>query len=84
MTRTEIFQQIQDALVEQFEIDRGKITLEAHLIKDLGMDSLDAIQMAVHIQELTKQRVAEEQMRQLRTVQDVIEMIERLLASQAK
>ena len=80
MTRTEIFQQIQDALVEQFEIDRKKITPEAHLIKDLGMDSLDAIQMAVNIQELTKQRVAEDQMRQLRTVQDVIDMIERLLS----
>jgi acyl carrier protein len=80
MTRTEIFQQIQDALVQQFEIDRAKITPAAHLIQDLGMDSLDAIQMAVHIQELTKQRVAEDQMRQLRTVQDVVDMIERLLS----
>ena len=79
MTQTEIFQQIQDVLVQQFEIDRTKITPKAHLITDLGMDSLDAIQMAVHIQELTKQRITEDQMRQLRTVDDVTHMIHGLM-----
>jgi acyl carrier protein len=83
MTRTEIFEKIQNTLADEFEIDRSKITLESHLIKDLGMDSLDAIQMAVHIQELTKERVPEEDLRQLRTVKDTIDMIERLLAKSA-
>lgn len=83
MTQTEIYQRIQDTLVQKFQIDRKKITPEANLIKDLGMDSLDAIEMAVHIQELTNQRVAEDQLRQLVTVRDVIEMINRMTSAPA-
>jgi acyl carrier protein len=79
MTRAEIFEQVQDVLVRNFEIERSKITPAAHLIKDLGIDSLDAIQMAVHIQELTKQRVTEDKLRQLRSVDDVVDMIDGLL-----
>ena len=83
MTQTEIYQRIQDTLVQKFQIDRKRITPEANLIKDLGMDSLDAIEMAVHIQELTNQRVAEDQLRQLVTVRDVIEMINRMTSAPA-
>jgi acyl carrier protein len=83
MTQTEIYARIQDTLVEKFQIDPKKITPEANLMKDLGMDSLDAIEMAVHIQELTNQRVAEDQLRKLTTVRDVIDMITRMLSAPA-
>ena len=83
MTQTEIYERIQDTLVQKFQIERKKITPEANLMKDLGMDSLDAIEMAVHIQELTNQRVAEDQLRKLQTVRDVIDMISRMLSAPA-
>jgi acyl carrier protein len=80
MTRDEIFAQIRTTLVENFEIDANAIKPESKLIDDLGLDSIDAIDMAVRIQQMTKSRVEEDELRQLRTVDDTVNLVARLLA----
>jgi acyl carrier protein len=80
MTRDEIFAQIRETLVENFEIDPAAIKPESKLIDDLGLDSIDAIDMAVRIQQMTKSRVEEDELRKLRTVDDTVNLVARLLA----
>jgi acyl carrier protein len=80
MEKQEIFARIRDTLVSNFEIPEERIKPEARLMEDLELDSIDAIDMAVQIQEMTDVRVEEEELKKLRTVQDTVELVAALLA----
>lgn len=80
MSRDEIYQRIRSTLIESFEIPSERVTLSAQLMEDLELDSIDAIDMAVHIQEMTNVRVDEQELRKLRTVGDTVELVVALLA----
>ena len=80
MTRDEILTKVREILVKSFEIDPKAITPSALLFQDLGLDSIDAIDMVVTLQEWTGRRVPEEALRQVRTVDDVVSLVEGHLA----
>ena len=80
MTRDDIFAQIQAALVELFEVDEEAVTPEARLYQDLELDSIDAIDLVVHLQKLTGKKIKPEEFKSVRTVADVVDSVERLLA----
>jgi len=83
MTKDEIFASIRATLVTSFEVPEARITLEARLMEDLELDSIDAIDMAVQIQEMTDVRVEEVELRKLQTVGDTVELVASLLARKA-
>jgi acyl carrier protein len=80
MTRDEIYAQIRNALVTNFEIPEERVTIDARLMDDLELDSIDAIDMAVHIQAMTNVRLDEDALRNLRTVGDAVDLVASLLA----
>jgi acyl carrier protein len=80
VTREEIFGRVRDLLVSSFQIDAKVVTPEARLFEELGLDSIDAIDMVVHLQEWTGRRVAEEALRKVRTVDDIVGLVEAHLA----
>ncbi|HEX7342002.1 MAG TPA: acyl carrier protein [Rhodanobacteraceae bacterium] len=82
MTTQDIFQTLKDTLVEQFELDPAAITPEARLNEDLDLDSIDAVDMIIKVQELTGCKVSPEDFKQVRTVGDVQHVIEQLVAAQ--
>lgn len=82
MTREEIYAQIRATLLESFEIPEERATLEARLMDDLGLDSIDAIDMAVQLQKITNVRLEEDELRALRTVGDTVELVAQLVARQ--
>ena len=47
MTETEVITLANEALAEEFELDIEKMTPEARFKDDLGLDSLDAVDMVV-------------------------------------
>jgi acyl carrier protein len=83
VNRSEIFAEVQRRIAEMFEVDPAGIREESLLREDLDLDSIDAIDLAVKIQEITGKRVEESTLRSIRTVGDVVDVIERLLTSQA-
>ncbi|MFM4808044.1 acyl carrier protein [Aeromonas hydrophila] len=80
MTRDDIFAQIKAALVELFEVDEEAITPEARLYQDLELDSIDAIDLVVHLQKLTGKKIKPEEFKSVRSVNDVVDAVEHLLA----
>lgn len=72
MNKTEILAQLTEYLEESFEIHPSKVTLEAHLYTDLDLDSIDAVDLIVKLQELTKQKIAPADFKEVRTVGDVV------------
>jgi acyl carrier protein len=81
MTKDEIYGRIRSTLIENFEVPADRISLEAKLGDDLELDSIDAIDMAVQLQELTGARVDENELRKLRTVGDTVDLVARLVAT---
>lgn len=80
MTREEIFAQVRDLLAKSFEIDPAVIKPESLLFQELELDSIDAIDMVVQLQEWTGRYVPEESLRGIRTVEDVVSLVEAHLA----
>ncbi len=77
-SKDEIHTRLARALVELFEIDPAKITPEAHLYQDLGIDSIDAIDLVLKLKEMTGRKIQPESFRHVRTVSDVVEAIHAL------
>ena len=81
MDTQEILTQLRDILFDAFEIDPQKVQMQAHLFTDLDLDSIDAVDLAIKVQELTGKRIKPDEFKNVRTVQDVIEMIQQLQAA---
>lgn len=79
----QILQQLRTWMNELFEIEEEKIQLETHLYNDLDIDSIDAVDLIVKIRELTGQQIQAEDFKSVRTVADVIEVVEKLQQRQA-
>ena len=79
LNRDEIFIQIQTALVDLFELDAADIQLETQLYQELDLDSLDAVDLVVHLQKLTGKKIKPEEFKLVRTVNDVVDSVENIL-----
>ena len=75
----EIFQKLREVLADSFRLDPAKITLEAHLFNDLDLDSIDAVELAIQVKDLTGRRVKAEEFKHVRTVKDVVDAIHAIL-----
>ncbi len=74
----DLFEKVRDVLAEEFEIPRASIVREANLYQDLGIDSIDAIDLIVRLREITGKQVPPERFKAVRTVGDVIAVLETL------
>ena len=79
MTKEEIFETIAAYLEEYFEVPKSKITMEASLYEEMDLDSIDAVDLIVKLQELTKQKIAPDDFREVRTMGDVVEKVYALI-----
>lgn len=80
-SQEEIFQHLKNVLVELFEIEPEKITMEASLYKDLDIDSIDAIDLILKLKDYTGRKIQPEEFRNVRTVGDVVGAVHTLMAS---
>ena len=78
-SQEEIFEKLKTILVDDFEIAPEKLTLDANLFEDLELDSIDAVDLAVKLQEFTEKKISPENFKQIRTVNDIVLAIEELL-----
>lgn len=81
--RDDIFQDVIRELHALFDIEEQDITLESRLYEDLDLDSIDAVDLVVRLQEITKKRIQPDQFKSVRTVQDVVDAVEELVGSVA-
>jgi acyl carrier protein len=79
-TREQVFEHLRSVLVELFEIDADKITMEANLYQDLDIDSIDAVDLVLKLKEYTGQKIQPQQFKHVRTVGDVVDAVLEILA----
>ena len=78
-TKEEIFEQIQLAFVDLFEIEKGRVTLEARLNEDLEIDSIDAVDLLDRLRRRTGCKIAAEDFRTVRTVGDMVDAVHKIV-----
>ena len=80
MDDQEIYQILKNTLVEQFDLDSAQIMPQARLSEDLDLDSIDAVDLVLKLQEITGCKVSPDQFKEVRTVGDVQAVIEQMLS----
>lgn len=73
-----IFENVKEALAKQFELDPETITMDTHLIDDLGADSLDVVELIMSLEDVFGISISDEDAAQLYTVRRIVEYLERL------
>lgn len=76
---TDILERLREVLRDTFEIEPAQVTPSAHLFTDLGLDSIDAVDLAIQVQEMTGMRIKPEDFKNVRTVGDVVGTVRGLL-----
>lgn len=83
MSRDELYQQIKSYLIEIFEVPADKVTPDARLYEELDLDSIDAVDLIVKLQDLTNQKFKPEDFKSARTVADVVDRVDMMMRAQA-
>lgn len=77
MERKEIEEKVRELLIEEIEIDEEKIFPEARLKDDLGIDSLDFVDIVVLIDKVFGFKIKQEEMKGIVTFSDFCDYVER-------
>ena len=71
-----MFEEIKEVIVETLSCDESIVTLEASLTDDLGADSLDAVELGMAIEDAVGVAIADEDLPNIKTVQDLVDYVE--------
>ena len=75
-----ILDNLKKILEESFEISPERVVPEAKLFEELDLDSIDAVDLAIQVQQMTGKRIKPENFKTVRTVGDVINTVKQLMA----
>ena len=77
MTRAEIEDKVKDFLVDDLEIDEEKIFADARLKEDMGIDSLDFVDIVVIVDKYFGFKIKPDEMAEVNTFSQFVDYIER-------
>ena len=75
-TREEIYVWVRDILMREFQFHSDELLITAHLVDDLDLDSIDAIDLSVRLEEKTGLSFKEEELKAIQTIEDVVDFID--------
>ena len=70
-----VFEKVKEIIVNELRLDPDKVTMDADLEKDLGADSLDAVEVIMALEEEFDLQIPDSEAEKIATVGDVIEYI---------
>ncbi len=73
-----MFEEVAKILSEQLGIAVSKITMESDIVKDLGADSLDVVELLMTLEDNTGKTIPEDKVTDVKTVGDVVKLLESL------
>lgn len=79
MTNEEIESTVKRILAEDFELDVSGIKPESNLFTELDLDSIDAVDLVVRLQQELDKKVDPESFKKIRTFGDVVSAISGLV-----
>lgn len=71
------FEKVKNLLVENLGVAEEKVTLESEIIKDLGADSLDLVEMLLAMEENFGITISDDQTENIKTVKDIVDIVDK-------
>ncbi|MCI9407407.1 MAG: acyl carrier protein [Clostridia bacterium] len=71
-----MLEEVAKILSEQLNIPQEKITMESDIVKDLGADSLDVVELLMTLEDTTGKTIPEEKVTDVKTVGDVVNLLQ--------
>lgn len=75
MTKEELYSNVKNVLINDFDIEEEIITPEALINDDLDLDSIDAVEMIVKMKPFLNGSVQPDVFKTVKTVEDVVEVL---------
>ena len=82
MTHDQVYDKVTSMMAEMFDLDKAAIASESKL-EDLDLTSIDAIDLVVELQQLTGKKIGEEALKRVRTVGDIVTLVEEHIQAKA-
>jgi acyl carrier protein len=79
-SRDDIYDEIRRELMALFGLRPEQVKADARLREDLDLDSIDAVDLVIKLQEMTGKRIKPDEFRSVRTIGDIVVAVDRLLA----
>lgn len=79
MDKQTLISEINQVMIEGFELTEDQLKPEAKIVDDLELDSLDAIDMLVFLEEKINIKVDAETFRTVKTLNDVYDVVEKVV-----
>ncbi len=79
MEKEDIYNRVVTVFEELFEMDPATIKPESNLYEELDIDSIDAVDLVIELRKMTKKKIQPEDFKSVRTVQDIVDQVEKLL-----
>ena len=73
-----MLEKVSKMLAEQLKIEESKITPEAEVVKDLGADSLDIVELMMALEDEYGVTLPEGRVESVKTVKDIADMLEEI------
>ncbi|EXS29961.1 phosphopantetheine attachment site family protein [Acinetobacter sp. 742879] len=80
LSQERVLTKLREWMEDLFEIEPETVQLDSNLYSDLDVDSIDAVDLVVKIKELTGKQVKPEDFKNVRTVLDVVTVIQNMTA----
>lgn len=71
-----VFEKVRDIIAKELDVDASKITMDTHIIDDLGADSLDAVELIMAIEDEFGIQVDDESAQKVKRISDLVYYIE--------
>jgi acyl carrier protein len=73
---------VKSIVVAELRVDRNQLGLDTHLMKDLGADSLDALNISLRLEERFKIKIPDDAIPKFLTIADIVKGVSEHLAVQ--
>ena len=73
-----MFEKVRDMLAKQLNLKPETISLDSDVVKDLGADSLDVVELLISLEDDYGISIPEDDIVNVKTVKDIVDMIENM------
>ncbi|MDD6650910.1 MAG: acyl carrier protein [Eggerthellales bacterium] len=70
------FEKVRDAIVETISCEESEVTMEASLVDDIGLDSLDAVELNIALEEAFGVSIPADEMGNMKTVGEIVAFLD--------